>query len=153
MFSEGVLEVVKNVATWVSCITGVAALVTAVVKPLRNKFAKFIVGLAHTSKLEDDTENLKQQITEFQKSVMDTLHNIQLENSEQSEKLDLCVEGNQVALGNSIKHIYYKYLPTKELPSKEWEAVVTLHAAYKQLGGNHYVDELYAEMQEWEHSA
>jgi hypothetical protein len=33
------------------------------------------------------------------------------------------------------------------------EAVVTLHAAYKQLGGNHYVDELYAEMQEWEHSA
>ena len=61
---------------------------------------------------------------------------------------------NKAVLGNSIKHIYYKYLPEKKLPLHEVESLYLLHDAYKQEHGNSFVDGIFNEMiNEWEHTA
>lgn len=63
-----------------------------------------------------------------------------------NEKLDdalLCM------LRDRITTLYYEKFTYAELRRYEFESLVRLYAAYKALGGNSYVDKLYAEMIEW----
>jgi len=82
------------------------------------------------------------------------------ENKRQSETLNDLTEAvalsnraSRAALGNTIKHIYYKYLPSRRLPVHEIEALHMIHTTYKEEGGNSFVDAIFNEMMnEWEHT-
>lgn len=56
-------------------------------------------------------------------------------------------------LRNDITSIYYKYLPTKTLPTYVRENLILLHEAYTESGGNSYVCTIYKDMLKWDVSS
>lgn len=59
-------------------------------------------------------------------------------------------EGQRCLLRSEIVRIYYRNLNAKKLKEYEFRNLEQCHDAYKALGGNSFIDHLYAEMQEWE---
>ena len=55
-------------------------------------------------------------------------------------------EALKCLLRSSITKIYYKYIKQGSIPQYEKENVTYLHAQYKKMNGNSYVDELYPEI-------
>ena len=58
-------------------------------------------------------------------------------------------ESVKCLLRSDIVRIYYANRSKKELYSFEYENVSMLYEAYKKMGGNSFVDRIWAEMQEW----
>ena len=56
-------------------------------------------------------------------------------------------------LRNDVTTIYYKYLPTKTLPTYVRENLILLHEAYTGAGGNSYVCTIFKDMLGWEVSS
>lgn len=59
-------------------------------------------------------------------------------------------EGQRCLLRSEIVHIYYRHKEDKQLREYEFRNLEQCYRAYKALGGNSFIDHLYAEMQEWE---
>lgn len=59
-------------------------------------------------------------------------------------------EGYKCLLRSEIVRTYYRNLGTKQLHQFEFENLCYCYKAYKQIGGNSFVDHIFAEMQEWE---
>ena len=59
-------------------------------------------------------------------------------------------EGQRCLLRAEIVRMYYRHKDDKKLREDEWKLVEQCHKAYKALGGNSFIDHIYAEMQEWE---
>lgn len=59
-------------------------------------------------------------------------------------------EGQRCLLRSEIVKIYYRNRDKKQLHEYEYRNLVQCYEAYKALGGNSFVDHIYAEMQEWE---
>ena len=60
------------------------------------------------------------------------------------------LEGQRCLLRSAIMQIYRDHKSTKELSEYEYKHLDYCHKAYKALGGNSFIDHIYAEMQEWE---
>lgn len=58
-------------------------------------------------------------------------------------------DGEKCLLRTAILNIYYKGLDKKELHQYEAENLIKLYEAYKALGGNSFVDEIYSDMRAW----
>jgi hypothetical protein len=58
-------------------------------------------------------------------------------------------EGQRCLLRSEIVRIYYRHLEDKTLHQYEYENLCLCYKAYKQLGGNSFIDHIYNEMQEW----
>ena len=59
--------------------------------------------------------------------------------------------GQQCQLRNDITSIYYKHCDEQVPTLREFERknLDALYEAYKELGGNHYIDDLYTVMRNW----
>lgn len=53
-------------------------------------------------------------------------------------------------LRQRIEDIYYKYRTEKQIPHFALENLEELFHDYKEAGGNHHIDKLYARMKKWE---
>lgn len=58
-------------------------------------------------------------------------------------------EGLKALLRSRILEIYYKYEQDRTLRQYQREDVDRLYKAYKALGGNSFIDDIYEEMREW----
>lgn len=58
-------------------------------------------------------------------------------------------EGEMCLLRSEIVRTYYRHLSEKQLHQYEYENLCLCYKAYKQLGGNSFVEHIYEEMQEW----
>ncbi len=59
-------------------------------------------------------------------------------------------EGQRCLLRSEIVRIYYRHHDDKQLHEYEYKNLTQCYKAYKALGGNSFIDHIYAEMQEWE---
>lgn len=59
-------------------------------------------------------------------------------------------EGQRCLLRSEIVRIYYRNHNDRALQEYEYRNLLQCYKAYKALGGNSFVDHIYAEMQEWE---
>lgn len=66
-------------------------------------------------------------------------------------KLKNIVNGQQCQLRSDITAIYYRHSDVDEPTLREYERknLDDLYDAYKALGGNHYVDDIYKTMRDW----
>lgn len=58
-------------------------------------------------------------------------------------------EGQKCLLRAEIIRIYYRNHDRKTLKEFEFKNLEECYKAYKALGGNSFIDHIYAEMQEW----
>ena len=58
-------------------------------------------------------------------------------------------EGYKCLLRSEIVRIYYRHLEHKQLHQYEYENMCYCYKAYKELGGNSFVDHIFAEMEDW----
>lgn len=58
-------------------------------------------------------------------------------------------EGERCLLRSEMLRIYYQYLDTKKVRQYEFENFIKLYQAYKALGGNSFIDEIYNEVTTW----
>lgn len=59
-------------------------------------------------------------------------------------------EGQKCLLRSEIVRTYYRNLGEKQLRQYEFENLAYCYAAYRQLGGNSFVEHIYNEMQDWD---
>lgn len=59
------------------------------------------------------------------------------------------IEGEKCLLRSEMLRTYYKHLDSKEVRQYEFENFIKLYEAYKTLGGNSFIDEVYEEVREW----
>ena len=59
-------------------------------------------------------------------------------------------EGQRCLLRSEIVRIYYRHNENKKLREYEYRNLEQCYKAYKALGGNSFIDHIYAEMQEWD---
>lgn len=59
-------------------------------------------------------------------------------------------EGMRCQLRSDILRIYYAHKDTKVLRQYEAENLVLMYKAYKALGGNSFIDEIYEHMTKWD---
>ena len=59
-------------------------------------------------------------------------------------------EGQKCLLRSEIVRTYYRNLGEKQLRQYEFENQAYCYAAYRQLGGNSFVEHIYNEMQDWD---
>lgn len=69
-----------------------------------------------------------------------------LKNKERDEARD---EASRCSLRNLITTFYYSHRMNSELRQFEYENMEKVYAAYKNLGGNSFVDKLWGEIQDW----
>lgn len=74
-------------------------------------------------------------------------------NAQQSHQLNCLINSSNDMLRANLNAIYYKYLPQKKMPAHDWKLVTLLYRDYKSQDGNTYIDEIYFEMRDWEHTA
>lgn len=165
-----VIEAIKAVGSVASCILGCVSVVALIAKPIRKKVVDFIARTSKQSQFEtalaEATATMAKMSADMKDSVdalrdeMNTkFDTIQQENQAQTVRLgELQVamdnerEASKASLGNTIKHIYFKYQDERKLPVREVEALCLLHKAYKLENGNSFVDALFEEMMdEWKH--
>lgn len=58
--------------------------------------------------------------------------------------------GIKCLLRSEILAIYYKHKDNEKIRQYEYENFVFLYEAYKALGGNSFIDKIYAELKSWE---
>lgn len=59
-------------------------------------------------------------------------------------------DGQRCLLRDAIMQIYREHKETRRLSEYEYRHLEYCYKAYKRLGGNSFIDHIYAEMQEWE---
>lgn len=59
-------------------------------------------------------------------------------------------EGQRCLLRSEIVRIYYRHKDDRQLKEFEYLNLEQCYRAYKALGGNSFIDHIYAEMQEWD---
>lgn len=59
-------------------------------------------------------------------------------------------EGQRCLLRSEMLKIYYEHCEQKKLRQHSRECFDRLYASYKALKGNSFIDDIYAEIREWE---
>lgn len=155
------IELIKIIGSIASAFLGVAAVLGMLLKPVRKGFVDFVTKAAKTNETDSEVAQLRALIEAQNAELKASIDQIKTDNQNHAQKLDDLTEAvalsnraSRAALGNTIKHIYYKYLPSKCLPIHEIEALHMIHKTYKEEGGNSFVDAIFDEMMtEWEHTA
>lgn len=58
-------------------------------------------------------------------------------------------EGQRCLLRSEIVRIYYRHLDQQTMRQYEYENLCYCYKAYRELGGNSFVEHIYDEMQDW----
>ena len=149
MQTVGLITTLGSIA---SAFLGVIAVLGMLLKPVRKRFVEFVTKAAKTDETDSEVAQLRSLIEKQNEELKTSIEQIKTDNQNQ-EAVALSNRASRAALGNTIKHIYYKYLPSKRLPIHEIESLHMIHRTYKEEGGNSFVDAIFDEMMnEWEHT-
>ena len=66
------------------------------------------------------------------------------------KQIRFVADGQRCSLRSDMLHTYYKHHDDKTIRQYEFENFITSYEAYKALGGNSFIDKIYAEINEWE---
>lgn len=58
-------------------------------------------------------------------------------------------DGEKCLLRSEMLRIYYRHLDEHRFRQYEFENFIKLYEAYKALGGNSFIDEIYEEVEKW----
>lgn len=78
------------------------------------------------------------------------LKNHKKKNDEIKEELDVLKEANMIQLQSSISNTYFLYEPVCKIPDYLYRNTLNEFKAYKQLGGNDYIEAIMHKMESWE---
>ena len=59
-------------------------------------------------------------------------------------------EGLRCLLRAEMLHTYYTHKASRQIQQYDYENFIACYNAYKALGGNSFIDHIYAEVNEWE---
>lgn len=138
------MELIKNIATVIGCITASIGLLTAICKPIRNWGIDIIQKVSGKSKVENQLSEIKNMLETqaaeqkaFRESVEDSIN--------------LTIEFTENQCRRDIKEIFYKYRNTKVLPMYEKKTLLDIEEYYiKKLHKNHWGKTLLEEMATWD---
>lgn len=63
--------------------------------------------------------------------------------------METMLEGNRCLLRAEIVRMYYRHLKDKQMEEYEYKLCDSCYKAYKAMGGNSFIDRIWAEMQNW----
>ena len=82
----------------------------------------------------------KEQSLEIQKELKDSIKTITEKNRSRDVQIDSLIVAQKEMLAEKINSKYKYYLSIDGIPEDEYDEFVSLHAAYKKVGGNHHGD-------------
>lgn len=135
MDAIAILEFIKTIGGALSTLLTVSAVVTLLVKPIREKFTKWVRKTSDSDDINDKIDNL----TDLVEKSIEQNNKLQVEMSKQSEAL-------KASLRNSILKIYYDCKAKGYITTFQLQNVTELFENYKALGGNSFISHLMDEI-------
>lgn len=137
---EQFLELVKNVAAIVGCISACIGLITLICKPLRKRLVGFVQRHAGSSEISEIKTMLQQKIDDDK-----------VRDDEIKEALAITTEFTEKQCRNIIKNIFYHYKENKTLPLYERKTLMDIEELYiDRMHKNHWGQTLINEMKKWD---
>lgn len=85
---------------------------------------------------------------------LDEIKEINLNQESDLDKIQASIDLMNNAQMDTMRYImnsiYYRYLPYKKILSSDKKAFIKFYNDYHSMGGNTWIDSLYAEVKEWE---
>lgn len=129
-------EMIGKPIGWVKRRSEDHELISKTVADLNNFREKYITrGL----KVEEEVEKLQR----VQADVKDTLHDMSKKDDVLGDEISSLIIANRETLGDRIDERFRYYFQIGGIPEDEYEGFISLHDAYKLVGGNHIRDEKY----------
>lgn len=135
MDAIAIMELIKLIGGALGSILTVSAVLTLLVKPIREKFAKWINKTANTQEFENkfsDINNKIDNLTTLVEKSIEQNNELQSEMIKQSEAL-------KASLRNSILKIYYDCKAKGYITTFQLQNVTELYNNYRNLKGNSFV--------------
>lgn len=132
-----ILELIKLLGGALGSILTVSAVITLFVKPIREKFAKWINKTANTQEFENkftDINNKIDNLTTLVEKSIEQNETLQDEMNKQSKAL-------QASLRNSILNLYYKCTERGSITMFEKQNLTMLYDNYTNLKGNSFISD------------
>lgn len=138
------MELVKNIATVVGCITACFSLLTLVCKPIRKKLIDFIKRSSNQSEVETQLNEIKSLLEE--QAVENKEFRAKME-----ESMEITLEFTEKQCRNIIKDIFEKHKASKVLPLADKKTLMDIEELYiRKMHKNHWGKTLLDEMSTWE---
>ena len=128
MDAIAILEVIKTIGGALGTLLTVSAVVTLLVKPVREKFTKWVRKTSDSDDITDKIDNLTGLV---EKSIKQN-EELQTEMHKQSDAL-------QASLRNSILNLYYKCMARESITLFERQNLLQLYENYQNLKGNSFI--------------
>lgn len=129
-------EMIGKPVGWVKRRSEDHEMITKTVTELNDFREKYITrGL----KVEEEVEKLQRT----QAEVKETLHDMSKKDDKLGDEISSLIIANRETLGDRIDEKFRYYFSIGGIPADEYEGFVSLHDAYKLVGGNHIRDEKY----------
>lgn len=122
------MNTVKEIATYCGSITTILALITIVIKPIRNKF----IGWISKTSDKDNLNKKLDKLTVLVEKQVEQNKGMEAELRKQSLAL-------QATLRNSILVIYNSRMKENSISLYEKENLARLYESYSSIGGNSFV--------------
>ena len=91
-------------------------------------------------KFADNRIHDRKQSIEIQKELTNSISKIADSDSQRDERIDSLIASQKESLADRINQKYKYYLSVNGIPEDEVDEFISLHSAYKRLGGNHTGD-------------
>lgn len=138
------MEIVKNIATVIGCITGCIGLLTVLCRPLRKFLIEWVQRTSGKSKVES-------QLNEIKKILEQQAEDQLAFQAKVEASLNIALEFTEKQCRSDIKEIFYTYRDVKRLPLYEKKALMDIEELYiKKLNKNHWGKTLLEEMATWD---
>lgn len=153
---NNVIEGLKLIASGLSAIIVIASFITAACKPIRKRFANWVVKISGNTVTNNQINEVADMVKKIQKDLTDHITSSETERqttlntiNDINKKLDNSMESQRNTCRNLITDMYYKYGREGEIPRYKHELLIKTYSNYKSMGGNSFIDEIYAEMKEF----
>lgn len=128
MDAMAVLEIIKTIGGALSTLLTVSAVTTLLIKPIREKLAKWIRKTSDSDNIDDKIDKLTELVEESIK-----------QNNKLQADMDTQSEALQASLRNSILNLYYKCKEKNSITDFELQNLSYLFDNYTKLKGNSFV--------------
>ena len=111
---------------------------------LKDCLTSFIEETRNALKVQDENNHDHWETSkQIRKELADTIKELADDNVKKSEQIDSLVAANKEMLAEKINQKYKYYVSIGGIPEDEYDEFVSMHKAYKGVGGNHHGDAKY----------
>ena len=101
----------------------------------------FIEETRNTIKAQDESNRKHwEESKQIRKALTDTIKELADDNQKKCEQIDSLIVANKEMLAEKINEKYKYYISIGGIPEDEYDEFVSMHKAYKGVGGNHHGD-------------